>query len=211
MKRFVILLTALLWVAAFQLTDAEARSSRGGARGWGLVLSGNVNLSFPSSPGNTYSTGIGLGGGAGILKGIGRDFSVELGVHYSPRVFTEVSGNRSAEARGNWIQIPLLFKVHFARVIQFGVGGYLSNALGNLQVTTNGTSESLPYSSVAFSTLDAGLSGSLGAAFPLGAKSFLGIVTEGRFHYGLLNGSTAGALYYTDVQVFFGLQIGGMK
>lgn len=156
---------------------------------------------------NGLSSNAAAGAGFYLANQIEPSFSIELGVLYLSRAFTQnisiTGGQTTTESNTytfNYIQIPLLARFYFQEMFSFGFGGYVAEAFGNIGSTSvignsglagSNLSSSIPYQTAGISKTDYGLIFSLGAKIPLPGASF-SIVGDARYNLGLANISNSG-------------------
>jgi hypothetical protein len=178
-------------------------------------------LAIPSAsntPSSTYvSTPLAMAYGGGILidfNMVPKLLAFEWGVLYMPRGYQySFSGGSSTTLTLTTLQIPAVFRIYVLPAISIGIGGYYSYGIGNIGVSTAGSSSTLPYGTGSLSNGDYGFLASLGIKIPLGG-SWLSLIADGRYLYGLSNVNQQTvppfpkAINLQDFQVLVGIRLG---
>ena len=153
------------------------------------------------------SSGTALGGGVIVSKRMTPMYSIETGLLYLPRSFSQSAnitgfGTATANFSYTYWQIPLLTRVHFLDFYSFGLGGYFAHAVGNIKYTETAT-DALVATGLPTGTQYAGYEGSgvsrtdYGLLFAAGGKipiSDIGLSAyfDFRYAYGLKNINNGG-------------------
>lgn len=127
-----------------------------------------------------------------------RMFSIETGLLYIPRLTNSktLTSTTDLTFRQNVLQVPVMARLWVAKYFSFGLGGYVSQAVGNVGVsgkiaTGNGNSRDVTnndftdrsYKGVGLKTFDYGLTGGIQGRIPMGER--FQMLLDGRLDYGL--------------------------
>lgn len=178
---------------AFQVSSLSTNYNSGNDS----VTSSGVNVANGG-----LSSGSEIGGGVLVSGTFSPMFSIETGLLYMPRGFTQtaistglLNGTATANYTYSYWQIPVVGRFHFSDVFSAGFGGYFAHAIGNIQYTqtSNISGVTLPagtqyvgYESSGVSRTDYGLLLAVGAKIPVSDNS-VSIYADARYAIGLKN------------------------
>ncbi len=200
----------LLAVALLPLTDISSAQAAIFASVFGLgTLSSQIDGTAQATLSNTPI--VNWGGGGQLELRLGNYFGLEGGLVYLPRKMsmTDSSVPVSADRVYTYIQAPFQARL-WLKNFTLGVGVYYALGFGQVTDTAQSIVLSSTYAELNTKGYDYGLIGSLGYNLPLG--SWLSLMVEGRYSYGLCDINTppnaAGTTKWRDIQAFVGFRIG---
>lgn len=215
----------LIPVGTYQISDLTTNNN-----GTSGALNGGGTLTQ-----NNNSSGDKAGGGLLMRAGLEQNVALEFGVLYLPREMTSnfslsgaASGNGAYTTQWdfNYIQVPVLIRIHLLPMVSLGVGAYYAHAIGQIKETNTApgggtiTGSSNPnfysYGDKSVPTDDYGLEAALGAQLPL--TSSVKFYADFRYLWGLQNialpastalltsgGLQADTNHWRDIQFLAGL------
>lgn len=203
----------LLLSAALALSFASTRDAMARVR-VSLLGEGNLaNTKLSVGSVSTSSTAVGgFGGGALLEFNFGR-LGLQTGGVYKMRVHKAGSGTSEVKDTLPYVQIPVLLKIWFNRVLALNLGGYLAKGAGRVKSETSGGTTKSSFGGAAYKNMDFGVSGGLTVDLPLGGSTAFTIT--GLYSLGLadqLSPAVSGTTTkWKEIELFAGITFGGMK
>lgn len=221
MKKLSVYLIAVL--ALCFSSSVFAKGVKLGLVGTANMTKERTNEPAPASPRSySYEGEMGYGGGAIVDFGMSQHWDFEIGGLYyeeKPKKLTDNSVAHTEQTdlqKHKVLEVPILFRYWFGRVVSFGLGGfykhYMSNPTNTVSIkntTTNAAVGTATTTDVVNTPkYNAGLEASLGIDLPLSQRcSFM---IDGRYQFGMVNQETsasAGWAYkYDSIQALAGLR-----
>jgi len=225
MKRNLFILLMLMTSFAFaeqptpsrRPANAEGNSvsagdTSGGGVELGLLLGGIASEYVSEEFGGFKSRHpIGFTAGISFLFFAGRSFSLDTGVYFAtPKFGLGFDGVGALNITYKSIEVPLLVRWNIFDGFSFGVGGYVSEGLGNIStkgdLDTGGVSEKeQSFEEAKIKRMDVGVAAGVQARLPVADK--LRFLIDVRYHHGMnnLNQSTnSGAVYTRSLRLLVG-------
>lgn len=150
--------------------------------------------------------GFGLGGGASIRFTLSQMWMIETGLFYTARNYSQIpSQGLKANYGMPGAHFPIVLRYRLSEMSSLGVGPYLTQGSGSVQVTQDGETRGVGYSELQVQRLDWGLVTSF--QFRILINEFMHLNFDERIVFGLrnLDSTDNGSLLTRDFQSWIGV------
>lgn len=166
----------------------------------GLLIGASISSTYMTTGSSAVESKAKVAPNVGLLANFNlhRRFSLETGLVYAPRVSgIKFSSSSSDEmiVRQHILEVPLMARLWLGKVFSFGLGGYVSHAIGDMSISgtttaggqsreiTNDDVSDRSYDGAGLHKLDYGLTG--GIQFRIPVATHFKLLIDTRANYGL--------------------------